>query len=95
MGRGMDGQGRRNDACCLALIAAHHPRLRQPPCPHRCRLPAASSNATKKSFSIQLQKPDSKQQPADHGSGGGSKGGGLKGRQFAFLGMPADEDWIL
>jgi len=39
--------------------------------------PAASANATKKSFEVKLQGADGKRQ------------------KFAFLGMPADADWIL
>ncbi len=62
---------------------------------------AASANATKKSFAMTLQQPDNKSKAGSNGSGsaaGGNsmgKGDGLKNRQFAFLGMPADEDWIL
>lgn len=75
-----------------------HPRTlcyRHPPA-------AASANATKKSFAVTLQQPDNKSKAArDRGSSAAANGkstgkdDGLKSRSFAFLGMPADEDWIL
>ncbi|PRW56820.1 spore coat [Chlorella sorokiniana] len=61
-----------------------------------------SANATKKSFAVTLQQPDNKSKAArDGGSSAAANGNstgkddGLKSRSFAFLGMPADEDWIL
>ena len=58
---------------------------------------AASANATKKSFGIQLQQLDTKSKAGSSAANGNSTGkdDGLKGREFAFLGMPADEGWIL
>ena len=66
------------------------------PCPPP---PAASANATKKSFELELVKPGGKNGSDAGGSSSSTDGGGasdgLKKNDFPFLGMPADQDWIL
>lgn len=69
-------------------------------------MPAASANATKKSFGLELQEPrkaaaGAADSTTTSGSsdaaaaGGSSTEGKLKSRKFPWLGMPEDTDWIL
>lgn len=77
-------------------------------CAPACLLSAAASaNATKKSFALELQQVATNSSGAAGGNGTAGGGGGAKGakgsggkdgmakRDFPFLGMPADNDWVL
>lgn len=93
-GRRQRRAGAAGRAACFRLPKAarvHHTRT---------QTPAASANATKKSFGLDLQ--EARQGNASSSGGGAAADGATaaaagkpKARKFPFLGMPADANWIL
>lgn len=105
--------GRAGKAPCIPALARSRasplcwPKLTSR---HARPLAAASANATKKSFELELLKPGGAGAPAAEAAvvaaNGAPDGGaapanatggkaGLKANDFPFLGMPKDQDWIL